>query len=161
MSHRSQKERSEREGETGGRMVRARATLEVGEAATHLETLAQALRAGGVTIRRGQELAALRVGERAELKLEAGEEGGESVLKLEVRWETPQPEERLEITPGVEAAGGGQSGPPGGQAGQASQDGPSGPGGQGTQSGSGRRPGSQGRQGGQPSGEQASGSEGS
>ncbi|WP_216324226.1 amphi-Trp domain-containing protein [Deinococcus aestuarii] len=150
--HRSPKERSERE-EGGGRMVRARATLEVGEAATYLETLAQALHAGGVTIRRGQELAALRVGERAELRLEAGEEGDQSVLKLDLRWETPQPEERLEITPGVESTSGGQStqgrqgeaASPGGQTGQGSQ-------------GRGGRPGGSGRQGGQPSGEPPSGS---
>ncbi|MGI8748391.1 MAG: amphi-Trp domain-containing protein, partial [Deinococcus sp.] len=135
--HRSHKERSEREGETG-RLVRARATLEVGEAATHLETLAQALRAGGVTIRRGQELAALRVGERAELKLEAAEEGGESILKLELRWETPQPEEPLEITPGIPSTGGGPST-------QAGQEG---------QSGQGSSPG---RPSGQTSGEQPSG----
>ena len=152
--HRSSRERSERE-ESPGRLIRARTALEVGEAAAHLETLAQALRAGGVTVRRGSEL--------AELKLEAGEEGAQSVLRLELRWETPQPEERLEITPGVESPVTGQ-GAPGSQGSPGTQGGPSSPGGQSSQGrgqGGQGRPGNQGRSGGQGSGEQASGAEGS
>lgn len=157
--HRGSRERSERE-EGPGRMIRARTALEVGEAAAYLETLAQALRAGGVTVRKGSELAALRVGERAELRLEAGEEGAQSVLRLELRWETPQPEERLEITPGVASASGepGPQGSPGGPASQSAQASPGNQGGQGrAQGGQGRA----GRPGGPPSGDQAPGAEGS
>ena len=98
--HRSHRERSE-----SGRTVRARASMEIEQAAAYVESLARALRAGGVTVRSGSELVALRVGERAELELEAGEEGRHSVVRLELRWETPVPEERLEIVPGVEQPG--------------------------------------------------------
>lgn len=123
MSHRSSRNRSEPKGEVKedketGRLIRARTAQEVGEVAGYLETLAQALRAGGVTIRRGQEMASLRVGEQVQMKLEAGEEGGESVLKLELRWETPEAEEPLEITasgPAPEAPTGGGTNKPAGR----------------------------------------------
>ena len=83
-----------------GHAVRARAVTGIEQAAAYLETLAQALRAGGVTVRKGGELVALRVGDRVELGLSAGEEGRHSAVRLEVRWETPVPEGRLEIVPG-------------------------------------------------------------
>ena len=95
--HHSHRERGE-----SGQAVRARASLGIEQAAEYVGSLAQALRAGGVTIRSGAELVALRVGDRAELELMAGEEGRHSVVRLELRWETPAPEERLEILPGVE-----------------------------------------------------------
>ena len=94
--HRSRRERGEH-----GRTVRARASLETEQAASYLESLAQALRAGGVTVRSGAGLVALRVGTRVELELEAGEEGRQGVVHLALRWETPTPEGRLEIVPGV------------------------------------------------------------
>ncbi len=84
-----------------GRTVRARASSEVEQAAAYVDALAQALRAGGVTIRSGAGLVALRTGDRIDLELEAGEEGRQSVVRLALRWETPVPEERLDITPGV------------------------------------------------------------
>lgn len=97
--HRSHREHSERE---SGRMVRTRAVLEIEQASAYLETLAQALRAGGVTIRSGTGLVALSMGNNVEMKLDAGEEGRHSVVHLELRWETPVPEERLEIVAGIE-----------------------------------------------------------
>jgi len=95
--HRSQRERG-----ASGPVVHARASLEIAQAAGYVETLAQALRAGGVTVRSGGELVALRAAERVTLELEAGEEGTHSVAHLELRWETPVPEERLDIVPGLE-----------------------------------------------------------
>ncbi|HWE63260.1 MAG TPA: amphi-Trp domain-containing protein [Chloroflexota bacterium] len=96
MGHHHHRERAPRE------TVRARALMEMEQAAQYLEVLAQALRAGGVTIRSGGELVALRTGERAELELEAGAKGGRSVVRLELRWEIPVPEARLEIVPMAE-----------------------------------------------------------
>lgn len=96
---------SHRERGTVGPTVRTHASLGVAQAAGYVEVLAQALRAGGVTVRSGGDLVALRAGERTELELEAGEEGRHSVVRLELRWETPVPEQRLEIVPGM--------GPPG------------------------------------------------
>lgn len=105
--HRSHRERGERgERSEHGRTVRAHASLETEQAAAYLETLAQALRAGGVTVRSGVGLVALRGATRVELELEAGEEGRQSVVRLALRWETPTPEERLEIVPGVEQPAG-------------------------------------------------------
>lgn len=106
--HRSHREHSERE---SGRTLRTRACLEIEQAATNLETLAQALRAGGVTIRSGTGLVALSMGNNIEMKLEAGEEGRHSVVHLELRWETPLPEERLEIVAGIEHARATRMGP--------------------------------------------------
>ncbi len=94
--------RNHRERGASGSTVRARASLEIAQAAGYVETLAQALRAGGVTVRSGGELVALRAAERVTLELEAGEEGTHSVARLELRWETPVPEERLDIVPGLE-----------------------------------------------------------
>lgn len=98
--YRSDRDRSTSEAK---RTLHARASLEIEQAAVYLETLAQALRAGGVTIRSGSELLALRVAERAELKLQAGEEGRHSVLRVELQWETPVPAEPLEILSGIVA----------------------------------------------------------
>jgi len=92
---------SHRERGAAGSAVRARASLGIEQAAAYVETLAQALRAGGVTVRSGGELVALRAAERVALELEAGEEGTHSVVRLTLRWETPVPEERLDIVPGV------------------------------------------------------------
>ena len=94
--------RSHRERDASGPAAHARASLGIEQAAGYVETLAQALRAGGVTIRSGGELVALRAAERVTLELEAGEEGTHSVARLELRWETPVPEERLDIAPGLE-----------------------------------------------------------
>jgi len=94
--------RSHRERGASRQTVRAHTALGIVQAAGYVEVLAQALRAGGVTVRSGGELVALRAGERVELELEAGEEGPHSVVRLTLRWETPVPEERLEIVPGVE-----------------------------------------------------------
>ncbi len=109
---------SHRERGASGPLVRARASLGIEQAAGYVETLAQAVRAGGVTVRSGGELVALRAAERVTLELEAGEEGTHSVARLELRWETPVPEERLDIVPGLEqpaasgsAAEGGVNGP--------------------------------------------------
>jgi amphi-Trp domain-containing protein len=74
---------------------------EVKQTADYIEALAQSLRAGGVTIRSGAELVALRLGDRIEFQLEAGKEGRQSVVQLSLRWETPASPERLDITPGV------------------------------------------------------------
>ena len=84
-----------------GRTVRARTLTEVKQTADYIEALAQSFRAGGVTIRSGAELVALRLGDRIEFQLEAGKEGGQSVVHLSLRWETPVSQERLDITPGV------------------------------------------------------------
>ncbi|MDQ2828931.1 MAG: amphi-Trp domain-containing protein [Chloroflexota bacterium] len=92
---------SHRERGASGPAVRARASLGIEQAAGYMETLAQALRAGGVTVRSGGELVALRAAERVALELEAGEEGAHSVMRLDLRWETPVPEERLDIVPGI------------------------------------------------------------
>ncbi len=97
--------RSHRERRDLGRTVRARASIEVEQAADYIETLAKALRAGGVTIRSGTRLVALRTGDRIDLDLEAGEEGRQTVVRCALRWETPVPEERLEIVPGVKQPG--------------------------------------------------------
>ncbi len=94
--HREHRERDEH-----GRTVRSRTSQETGQAASYMEMLAQALRAGGVTVRSGARLVALRTADRLDLELEAGEEGRYSVVRLLLRWETPTPEERLDITPGV------------------------------------------------------------
>lgn len=93
--------RSNRQHAEHGRTIQARALTEIGQAASYLETLAQALRAGGVTIRSGAGLVALRTSDKIELELEAGEEGRHSILHLALRWETPMPEERLDIIAGV------------------------------------------------------------
>ncbi len=53
---------SHRERREQGRTIRARASMEVEQTAAHIETLANALRKGGVTIRSGMELVALRTG---------------------------------------------------------------------------------------------------
>ena len=45
-----------------GRTVRARASMEVAQTAAHIEALAKALRAGGVTVRSGAGVVALRTG---------------------------------------------------------------------------------------------------
>jgi amphi-Trp domain-containing protein len=104
-SHREQRELHEHGAGSGHRpvrTVRSRACLEVEQAAGYLESLAEALRAGGVTIRSGTSLAALSVGNSVELKLEAGEEARHSVVHLELRWETPVPDEHLEIVAGID-----------------------------------------------------------
>lgn len=96
---------SHRERGASGQMVRARTTLGNAQAAGYVDVLAQALRAGGVTVRNGGGLVALRARERVAFELEAGDEGTHSVVRLTLRWETPVPEERLEIVPGVEPTG--------------------------------------------------------
>ena|SRR5690242_16024259 len=96
MGHHSGRVRSEH-----GRTVRARTLAEVEQTADYIEALAQSLRAGGVTIRSGSELVALRLGDQVEFQLEAGKEGRQSVIHLSLRWETPASKERLDITPGV------------------------------------------------------------
>ncbi len=93
--------RSHRERGASGPAVHAHTVLGIEQAAGYVETLAQALRAGGVTVRSGGELVALRAAERIALELEAREERAHSVVRLELRWETPVPEERLDIVPGV------------------------------------------------------------
>ncbi len=92
---------SHRERGASGPAVRAHASLGIEQAAGYMETLAQALRAGGVTVRSGGELVALRAAERVALELEVGEDGTHSVVRLDLRWETPVPEERLDIVPGI------------------------------------------------------------
>lgn len=87
---------------TARETIRTHLSLQMEHAAVYLEELARALRAGGGTIRSGGELVALQVAAQGELALEAGQEGRHSVIRLEVRWETPIPEPRLEILPRVE-----------------------------------------------------------
>lgn len=94
--HRDPRERGDSK-----RTLRARASIEPEQAAAYLETLAHALRAGGVTIRSAARSVALRMGDRIELELEAGEEGRHSAVHLALRWQTPVPEERLDIVPGI------------------------------------------------------------
>jgi amphi-Trp domain-containing protein len=84
-----------------GRTVRARTSAEVKQVADYIETLAQSLRQGGITIRSGTELVALRLGDRIEFQLEAGQEGRQSIIHLSLHWETPIPQEKLDITPGI------------------------------------------------------------
>jgi amphi-Trp domain-containing protein len=103
--------RRHRERGASRRTVRARTSLGIAQAADYVEVLAHALRAGGVTVRSGGELVALQAGERVELEVQAGEEGTHSVVRLTLRWETPMPEERLEIVPGVEQTGASGAGP--------------------------------------------------
>ena len=57
MAHHHHRERREL-----GRTVRARASMEVEKTAAHIEMLAKALRAGGVTIRSGAGVVALAYG---------------------------------------------------------------------------------------------------
>jgi len=94
-------QRTHRTRGTSGPMVRTHASLTIARAAGYVEALAHALRSGGVTVLGGGELVALRAGEWIEFALEAGEEGRHGVARLELRWETPVPEEQLEIVPGV------------------------------------------------------------
>ncbi len=91
-------------GETGveGRALRVRATLESGRMADHLLALAHALREGGGTLRSGGQTVVLRAADTVDLEVQAGEEGAQSVVRLALRWETPVPEERLDIVPGLE-----------------------------------------------------------
>jgi amphi-Trp domain-containing protein len=96
MGHHTSRDRNKQ-----GQTVRARTLTEVKQTADYIEALAQSLRAGGVTIRSGTELVALRLGDRIEFQLEAGKEGRQSVVHLSLRWETPVSQERLDITPGV------------------------------------------------------------
>jgi amphi-Trp domain-containing protein len=99
-----------------GRTVRTRASMEVAQAAAHLETLAKALRSGGITIRSGAGVVALRTGDRIDLELEAGEEGRHTLVRWALRWETPVPEEELEIVPGVQQPAGPEPGGAGARA---------------------------------------------
>ncbi len=94
-------QRGHRERGVPGGMVRARTALGIAQAAGYVDVLAQALRAGGVTVRSGGELVALQAGERTEFGLDVGEDGTYSVVRLELRWETPVPEEHLDIVPGM------------------------------------------------------------
>jgi amphi-Trp domain-containing protein len=96
MSHRHR----HREQDEPARTVRARASLDVAQAAAHIEALARALRTGAVTIRSGAGVVALRTADRIDLELEAGEQGRDTVVHWALRWETPIPEEPLEIVPG-------------------------------------------------------------
>ncbi|HWE63261.1 MAG TPA: amphi-Trp domain-containing protein [Chloroflexota bacterium] len=86
------------------RGLRMRATLDRGQVADHLSALAQALRAGGVTLRSGGQTLMLHAAESVELEVHAGEEGDQSMVRLALRWQTPAPQADLEITPGVKAA---------------------------------------------------------
>jgi amphi-Trp domain-containing protein len=86
------------------RTLNTRASMEVEQAAAYIATLASALRSGGVTIRSKEGLVALRTGKTISLDLEAGEEGRHTVVKWELRWETPSPDEHLEIASGVQDA---------------------------------------------------------
>lgn len=98
------KYRKHRERHEQRRTVRSHASLKPQPAASYLETLAEALRSGGVTIRSGVQLVTLRVGKTIELELEAGEEGPDSAVHVTLRWDTPVPEEQLDITSGVSTA---------------------------------------------------------
>lgn len=86
------------------RPLRMRATLENSMVADHLSALAQALRAGGITLRSGGQAIMLRAAETVDLEVHAGVEGDQSVVRLALRWRTPAPQEHLEITPGVQLA---------------------------------------------------------
>ena len=92
------------------RALRMRATLDSGQVADHLAALAQALRAGGVTLRSGGEALVLHAAETVELEVQAGEEGDRSVVRLALRWQTPAPQADLEILPGVQVAAPEQAG---------------------------------------------------
>lgn len=84
-----------------GRVLRVHATLESSQVADHVLALAQALRAGGGTLRSGGQSVVLRAGETVDLEVQAGEEGAQSVVRLALRWRTPVPQADLEITPGL------------------------------------------------------------
>ena len=104
--HHHRRARSSGESDPAGgekRALRMRATLESGQVADHLTTLAQALRAGGVTLRSGGQTVMLQAAETVELEVHAGEEGHQSVVRLGLRWQTPAPPAHLEITPGVQS----------------------------------------------------------
>lgn len=89
---------SSQHGEEG--TMRARASLEMNQVADQVAALAQALRANGVTLRSGDQVVALRTAETAEFEVQA-EEGRYSVVRLEIRWETPVSQETIEITSGT------------------------------------------------------------
>ena len=107
MSHRHR----HREQDEPARTVRARASLDVSQAAAHIEALAKALRTGAVTIRSGAGVVALRTADRIDLELEAGEHGRDTVVQWALRWETPIPEEPLEIVPGSAQSAAPETGP--------------------------------------------------
>ncbi len=88
-----------------GAALQARASLEIGQVADQVAALAQALRTGGVSIRSGGRAVALRTAETAELEIRA-EEGQSSVVRLEIRWETPVPQEEIEIIGGTDVSQG-------------------------------------------------------
>lgn len=96
--------RREGAGPAAGERLRMHATLDSGQVADHLATLAQALRAGGVTLRSGGQALVLPVADTVELEVQAGEEGDLSVVRLVLRWQTPAPQAHLEIIPGVHVA---------------------------------------------------------
>ncbi len=95
----------ERGGGEGERQaLRVRTTVESGQAANHLMSLAQVVRAGGGTLRSGGQTVVVRVGETVDVEIQAGEEGGQSVVRMALRWRTLVPQADLEITPGLRAS---------------------------------------------------------
>lgn len=85
----------------GNRSVRISISLEANQVANHLEALAKAFRAGGITICNEKKLVALTVGTHVALKLDAGYDAHRNSMRLEMTWDTPAPEARLVISPGL------------------------------------------------------------
>lgn len=96
--HRSHRGQAECE---GNRSVRMRISMETDQVANHLESLAKAFRAGGITICNEKKLVALTVGTHVTLKLDAGYDAHQNSVRLELTWDTPAPEARLVISPGI------------------------------------------------------------
>lgn len=85
----------------GNRSVRMRISMETDQVANHLESLAKAFRAGGITICNEKKLVALTVGTHVTLKLDAGYDAHQNSVRLELTWDTPASEARLVISPGI------------------------------------------------------------
>lgn len=81
-----------REGQRPGPHVEARTSGSPQEVAGYLDELADAIRAGGVTIRSGERAVGLRLNGEVALDLRAAAgDGGTSRLDLSVSWHAPQP----------------------------------------------------------------------
>lgn len=81
-----------REGKLPGPHVEARTSGSPQEIAGYLGELADAIRAGGITIRSGERAVGLRLNGEVALDLRAASgDGGTSRLDLSLSWQAPQP----------------------------------------------------------------------